>query len=133
MAQTEPDRYLLGFVHAYFELLHRGVRDVCLPSFGAPEPSDLDWLEIQAREEGLATLLVRKQARRSTGEAVADSYHCQRVVFVPEAEEKALALRALLESSEMDKERNRERNRRIGELLGYHPDKIEEFVSGASR
>jgi len=75
------------------------------------------------------TLSIRKQACNKAGTPIPEYFHCQRLLFVPGSEEKARKLKQLLESTENNKERNIVRNRRIGQLLGYHPDKIEEFIS----
>jgi len=123
------DRYWEGIIDAYVELLQKGIRDVCLPNFGAHNSSELDWINCKAKKAGVLSLSIRKQGRNKAGALIPDYFHCQRLLFVPGSEDKARKLKQLLESTENNKERNIVRNRRIGQLLGYHPDKIEEFVS----
>lgn len=123
------DRYWEGIVDAYLELLRKGIRDVCLPSFGTHTPSELEWIDDKAQKAGVVTLPIQKQAHSKAGAPIPEYFHCQRLLFVQGHEEKAHKLKQLLESYETNKERNTARNRRIGQLLGYRADKIEEFVS----
>lgn len=123
------DHYMEGIVDAYLELLQKGIRDMCLPSIGAHTSVEHDWVDRKAQEAGVISMPIRKQARDKAGAPIPDYFHCQRLLFSPGNEEKANELKQLLESTEYNKGRNKERNRRIGQLLGYHPDKVEEFVS----
>ena len=123
------DHYMEGVIDAYLELIQKGIRDMCLPSFGAHTPAEFDWIDRKARKARVMTLPIRKQARNKAGTPIPDYFHCNRVLFAPGSEEKALELKHLLESTEHTRERKRLRTCRIGQLLGYHPDKIEEFVS----
>lgn len=132
-SRNEWELYWEGVVDAYLELLHNGIRDVCLPNLGAHHTSELEWLDRKARKAGVMSLPIRKQAHNKAGAPIRDYFHCQRLLFVPGSEEKAHELKKLLESTEGTRERNKERNRRIGRLLGYHTDKIEEFVSKSRR
>jgi len=46
------DRHKEGIVDAYLELLQKGIRDVCLPNFGAHTSSELEWIDRRAQEAG---------------------------------------------------------------------------------
>lgn len=121
---TETRGFLVGLTYAYLELLDQGIREVCLPGYGAPDRDELDFMDEMAADCGQGSLTVRLPRAAGSeggGEAPSDGgITYQKILHAPRARGKALALRQLLEKLV----RSAQDVRTIGELLGCAPGKI---------
>ena len=105
----------------YFELLDKGIRDVCMPDYGVFNKRDLDFVDKEARKHGLRTLLATFNRIGNKGNKF-KSY--QRIIFAKEAKDKAKRIRRLITKTNKTKDDTI----RLGRLFGYREDKIYEFV-----
>lgn len=124
-------RYQEGIVDAYVELVAKGIREVALPNFGVLHPEEAQWILDKADQAGLCSFLLRHETRRLLAEGGDEflAYVYQAMLFTPGAEDKANTLKQLLATPG----KTSEENRRIGLLLGYRADVVEEFVNRPKR
>jgi hypothetical protein len=130
-SEFRESRYWEGVVDAYIELISKGIRDVALPNFGVRHPDEVLWMVERVRHAGLLSATIRYNRIRCCRDGTTQhaGYGYELLIFHPREKERAEELRQELERPDKDAGRNQ----RIGQLFGYGPWAIEEFITRKTR
>jgi len=115
--------YNYGSLGAYVELLRTGIRQICLPSLAIRSLEALSYVDAQIEKAGFKHITVVAVAVGSTGNR---NQATQKIIFVDGIEELAEELKTLLETER----KTIPLHRKIGEILGYATEKIDQFCQG---
>lgn len=111
-----------GALEAYIEILTKGIREICIPNYGEAKKENLGYVEMEARRQGLCTMLVKYDRVAKNGGKF-NSY--QRIIFLKSKRADARLLKSKIQKNPKGKGDHEV----IGRLLGYSKEAIGSFVS----
>ena len=122
MASKNTHYINAGRLEVYLELLKTGIREICMPNYGAFKEKELDYIDGGARKHGFRTILVTYNRTKIDGTKF-KSY--QRIIYRKNRREDVMLLRRKLQKVSKEKGDHEV----IGKLFCYSKEAIAAFVN----